>query len=339
MATGVTLSSILTQLKNETARSTSSGGNEDPKLKQKLKRTQDLYYDDYDWPHLEVLREITLVQNQRFYPFPSDVNVEAVEGLYAKDSGDYQPMTRGIGVEQYSGYDSLQAVAASAEITITAGTSDPGTNKISSVQVDGVELLGSAVDHTGTHSTTATALAAEINSNTSSPNYRAEASGAVVTVYAFIKEGSDANDRTVVVTEAGDVTTSHDSSMSGGVNAEQAVPQTHWDIREDDETDQPAIEVWPVPSTADTLILVGKRAPGSFSADTDTCVIDDQLLILTVASELMARESKKDADALAAAATRRYHQLKKRAKAGNANINMAGVKHFRRGTHIRIGRD
>lgn len=336
MAIGTTLANLLVKLKDETGRRDSSGGNEDPKLSQKLRRAQELYYDDWDWPHLEVLRTITLVQNQRFYTFPSDMNPDATEGLYVKDSGDYKPLVRGIGIEQYSGYDSLQAVAASGTVTVTAGTLSAGVNKVSAVTIDGVDCLGAAVDHTGDHATTAAAIAAQINSYTSSPNYRATSSGAVVTIYAFLVEGSSANDRAIAVTDAGDVTTSATSTISGGVNAEQSVPAAHWDIREDDETAAVAIEVWPVPSVADTLVLVGKRAAGALSASSDTAVIDDTLLVLTVASELMARENKKDADALASAAQRRYLQLKKNSKKGDANINMAGQRQVHRGTVIRV---
>lgn len=336
MAIGTTLADLLTQLKEETGRNTSSGGNEDAKLSQRLRRTQRLYYDDYDWPHLNVRRKITLVQNQAFYPFPSDMDREAVDGLFVRDSGDYKPAIRGIGVEQYAGYDSLKAVAASATVTVTAGTLSAGVNKISSITIDGVDCLGAAVDHTGNNSTTATAIAAQINSHTSSPNYAAVASGAVVTISAFLVEGSSANSRAVSVTEAGDVTTSSDSATAGGVDAEQSTPVTHWDIVEDDETDAPAIEVWPVPSVTDTLILAGKRAPGALTATTDTAVIDDILLVLTVGSELLRRENKKDADDMAAAASRRYLQLKRNSQKGDRRINMAGGRPVRDGTTIHI---
>ena len=336
MAVGTTLANLLTQLKEEASRNTSSGNNEDAKLGQKLRRTQQIYYDDYDWPHLEVLRTITLVKNQRFYAFPSDMNREAVQGLYVKDSGDYKPATRGISIEQYAGFDSLKAVAASATITVTAGTLSAGVNKITSITVDSVEALVTSVDHTGDNTTTAAAIVTQINATTSSPNYRATSSGAVVTILAFITVGDDANAFVLGTTSAGDMTTTDEATLTSGVDAEQSVPVTHWDIREDDETAAPAIEVWPVPSITDTLVLVGKRDPGALTATSDTAVIDDVLLVLTVASELMMRESKKDADALSLAAQRRYLQLKRAAKVGNANINMAGPRTVQRGTNIQI---
>jgi len=107
--------------------------------------------------------------------------------------------------------------AASTTITITGGTSNPGTNKVSSITINGVEVLGSAVNWVTSHTATATAVAAQIASYTSSPDWTATANGAVVTITKSIT-GVDGNGLSVVVTNAGDVTNSGAAATAGGVD-------------------------------------------------------------------------------------------------------------------------
>lgn len=67
-------------------------------------------------------------------------------------------------------------------------------------------------------------------------------------------------------------------------------------------------EVWPIPVTAGTIRFVGKQAMGAFEQDTDTCVLDDHLVVLFAAAEEMA--DKPRGKVLADAAARRLAQLK-----------------------------
>jgi hypothetical protein len=118
-------------------------------------------------------------------------------------------------------------VVATAEVTITGGTSNPGTNKITSITVDGVEILSTAVDWTTSHSNTAALIAAQIDSFNSTPEYTADSDGATVTISAAAGTGTGPNGFAVVVTTAGDVTDSSDSAMSGGVAAVSATAQVN----------------------------------------------------------------------------------------------------------------
>ena len=326
MARGVALSSLVTKLRLETGRSSSTTANADEKeqLEHLLRTKQEFYYDDYDWPHLTVYRRLTPVANQRFYTFPSDMNFEATTTLFVKDSDTYVPLTRGIGFSQYNAHDSLQARAATGTVTVDGGTSSPGTNKITAIDVNSVDVLGASVDWTTSHAATATLLAAQINTFASTPEYTATASGAVVTITAKITAGAGVNAFTVAATVAGDVTTT-DVAMADGVDAEQSDPPIRWDLLEDDETDAEAIEIWPVPATSDAeLWLVGKRALGDLLVDADTALLDDQLLYLTAAAELLARSKKADAQTKAVAAARRYNQLKARSRASVPPFKLRG---------------
>lgn len=339
MARGVALSALVTALRHETGRSVVALSNDDEEamLKQALKRTQEFYYDDYDWSHLQVIRKITLAVNQRYYPFPSTMNMENTFQIWVKENGEYIPMPRGIGFAQYNAHDSLLGNAASTTFSVTAGTENPGTNYLDSLTINSVEVINTNVDWTGTDALTAAAIATEINATETTPNYYASSDGAVVTVSALVSAGDGPNTFAVSETVAGDLTISTPAALSGGVDAEQSSPPSLWELGEDDETDAEAIEVWPVPDTADVLYLTGKRNLPDLLVDADTCVIDDQLLIMTVAAEMLARSNKKDAQAKAQAAQRRYHQMKLRSKSGRPAFLLRGsADDTRKPTGIRI---
>jgi hypothetical protein len=339
MARGIALSAMVTALQLETGRSVVALSNDDETatLKQALRRVQEFYYDDYDWPHLNVIRKITLVVNQRFYAFPATMNLESAVTLWVKENGEYIPMPRGVGMAQYNAYDSLLGNAASTTFSVTAGTASPGVNMITSLTINSVEVINTAVDWITSHAVTAAAIATEINATTTTPNYYASSDGVVVTVSALVTAGTTPNTFVLAETVAGDMTISTPAAMAGGVAAEQSSPPTLWEVREDDETDAEAIEVWPVPDTADVLYLTGKRNLGALLVDADTCDLDDQLLILTVAAEMLARSNKKDGQAKAAAAKLRYYQMKKRSKAGSSPFLLRGsADEVRKPTAIRI---
>lgn len=130
-----------------------------------------------------------------------------------------------IAVQSQANVVAVTEVLASAEITVTGGTSDPGVNTINSITVDGVNILGSAVNWATSNSVTAAALKTQIDSHTSSPEYTTTVNGATLTITALTGTGAGPNGFVVNVVEAGDVTTTHDAAMAGGVSAVSAVAQ------------------------------------------------------------------------------------------------------------------
>jgi hypothetical protein len=327
MARGVALSAMVTALRHETGRSVVAQSNDDEEamLKQHLRRVQEFYYDDYDWPHLNVIRKITLAVNQRMYPFPTTMNLENAFTVWVYDNGKYRAMPRDIGMAQYNTWDSLLGAAAETTFSVTAGTETAGVNMITSLLINSVEVINTNVDWTGTDTITAAAIATEINATTTTPNYYASSDGAVVTVSALVTAGTTHNTFVLAETVAGDMTISTPAAMAGGVDAEQSSPPSRWEVREDDETDAEAIEVWPVPDTADVLYITGKRNLADLLVDADTCDIDDQLIILTCAAEMLARSNKKDGQAKAQAAQARYFQMKRRSKSGKPAFQLRGM--------------
>ena len=69
-------------------------------------------------------------------------------------------------------------------------------------------------------------------------------------------------------------------------------------------------EVWPVPGTAQTLRFTGERAILPLSADDDTADLDDILLVLFCAAEILQRNKQPDAALKLNAAQRQLQWLK-----------------------------
>lgn len=119
-----------------------------------------------------------------------------------------------------TGTITVAEVLATFAFTITGGTSGAGVNKVTMITANGINIMSAAVDWTTSHPATATAVAANITSYTSTPNYTAAAVGAVVTVSAVAGSGATPNGFAYVVTVGGDVTvTGGTGTMAGGVTA------------------------------------------------------------------------------------------------------------------------
>lgn len=122
----------------------------------------------------------------------------------------------------------INEVLATGTITI-AGAS----GSINSVSVNDVVVTSAAVPFNGTLAQTATDLAANITAKTSSPNYTASASGAVVTISAVSGTGATPNGYVIGVVST--TLTATIANMSGGsaVTRLYLVPdQAVYDINE-----------------------------------------------------------------------------------------------------------
>lgn len=104
---------------------------------------------------------------------------------------------------------------ATGTVTITGGSASAGVNTVSSVTVDGVELLLDPVDWVGSNADTANALAVAINDNSYASGYSAAAVGAIVTLTAAVGTGAAPNGDVVAVTKTGDVTFTKANIASG----------------------------------------------------------------------------------------------------------------------------
>lgn len=120
-------------------------------------------------------------------------------------------------------------VVTASLTTVTATYADMAggvTNAISSIKIDGVEILNSTVIWTTSHSQLAADLASTIDAYTSSPNYTADNTNALLTISGAVGTGAAPNGKSIEVTTVGNVTVSgNGSTMSGGVAAVTAVAQ------------------------------------------------------------------------------------------------------------------
>ena len=126
------------------------------------------------------------------------------------------------------------SAAATATVTLTGGAA----GSVDTITVDGVNIMSGSVAFTTDLATTATAVASNINSHTSSPEYTAAAVGAVITISAASAAGSDPNGFVVLVTAT--TITYTKTNMSGGSFAYVSSPENMWmfDYQYDSSTNQ-----------------------------------------------------------------------------------------------------
>jgi hypothetical protein len=109
MARNKTLGTLLFDLRAECEMATDAGVGQsaNPGLKVLLRRTQEVLYDEHDWPHLDgVWFNVTLNAGQRYYDFPSGLNYERAAKAAVKWAGTWMPLSFGFGPDQYNDYDS-----------------------------------------------------------------------------------------------------------------------------------------------------------------------------------------------------------------------------------------
>lgn len=102
----------------------------------------------------------------------------------------------------------------------------------------------------------------------------------------------------------------------------RAEPALRWDVRWTGTKDQ--IEIWPIPSTNDQQLAIrGVRKLRPLIKNSDVCDLDDQMLVLFAAAELLARAKSPDAQAILSLAQGRLSKLKALNARGGVVQNMA----------------
>jgi hypothetical protein len=104
-------------------------------------------------------------------------------------------------------------------------------------------------------------------------------------------------------------------------NDDRSDPVCRWDVRATDTVEQ--MEVWPVPaSTGQAIQMVGKLKFEQLVNDEDICRIDDHLVVLASAIELLPEKSRSALQAKLAAAQQRAHKTKSRSKAESGSVRL-----------------
>lgn len=118
---------------------------------------------------------------------------------------------------------------------------------------------------------------------------------------------------------------------------ERADPVRRWDARWTGSKTQ--IEVWPLPATAQTLRIQGLRELRPLISNSDTADLDDQLIVLFAAANILQAKEADDWQQKLSAANSRFSRLKGRSKGGTEMTTYGGgtaSRRARHGTIIRI---
>lgn len=73
---------------------------------QTLQDTQERLYDEFNWPFLKVQRDKALAPGERYYDVPADMNLERIIAVDVLVGGIWQPVERGISLDDYSNCNS-----------------------------------------------------------------------------------------------------------------------------------------------------------------------------------------------------------------------------------------
>jgi hypothetical protein len=106
---GQQLTRLISKLRAELGRSTniSVGVDDAQNLTAILQRTQEMLYEDYDWPHLrQTFPAVPLQAGQRYYDLPAGLNYDRIESAVVRLSGLPVEFKRGIEVVNYASFDS-----------------------------------------------------------------------------------------------------------------------------------------------------------------------------------------------------------------------------------------
>lgn len=164
MARGATLESLLTDLRAEVGQSTNPalGRNARDMLVTTIQRTQERLWQDYDWPHLRVRKDIQLQAGSRYYDFPTDIDIDRIEKIEIKYGSIWQPVSYGFDESFFAIHDSdedqrsdpverwREYSASQFEVWPMPATNGDATNLDRYLRVTGISNLSALVAESDT---------------------------------------------------------------------------------------------------------------------------------------------------------------------------------------------
>lgn len=104
-------------------------------------------------------------------------------------------------------------------------------------------------------------------------------------------------------------------------NDARSDPVERWDVRFTSTREQ--MEVWPIPASSNQALQIrGKTKLVPLVNDSDLCRIDDHIVILRAAVELVPEKERSAAQAKLAHAVARLGQIKARSRAASGSVRM-----------------
>lgn len=106
-------------------------------------------------------------------------------------------------------------------------------------------------------------------------------------------------------------------------------PAQKWDIIDTDtdlDAAQEQLEIWPLCETAETVRFEGFKKLGNFTSDNHTCTLDDTLIVLFAAAELLAADESPRAKPVLNAANNMYRRMRGGAEHKEGNFVIMGSR-------------
>jgi len=260
----------------------------------------------YDWPNLQVRYDVTVNPQVRYLSLPN-INYERAPRVYVKWSTTWKPLEIGIDDEELNTTDSdigsqndpIQKWALANQAEVVPPLTAPN-QAISGVGLTGIYQYAvtyvSAFGETSVGPSVTTAnLANQGISLTNIPIapqvvmqqglggtnvsvvtarniYRTKTGGST---FFFLKTIAD-NTTTTATDVAADTTLG-------------AAPPTY------NTAEVTLFEIWPIPASSQTVRFTGQRNISPLIADTDTADLDDLMIVLFSAAEILTRNKQQDA--------------------------------------------
>ena len=111
-----------------------------------------------------------------------------------------------------------------------------------------------------------------------------------------------------------------DYSIFDSNDDERSDPILKWDIRNTGSGEQ--VEVWPIPNTTRSLHMFGTKNLGRLVEESDRADLDDTLIVLTCAAEMLKRQKSADADIKQAQANERLLILRRNSQSAARTIQV-----------------
>lgn len=108
MARGKTLLKLLNDYRAEARLSQNPAHNAQVRDSQvsHLQRVQEWLWQDFDWPHMKVERQIAVQAGQRYYDLPADLDIERIDRLDLFADNSWRPLDPSISGGHYSVWNS-----------------------------------------------------------------------------------------------------------------------------------------------------------------------------------------------------------------------------------------
>lgn len=108
MARGKTLTKLLDEFRAEVRLSLNPAHNVQVRDSQVnlLQRTQEVLWEDFDWPHLRVEKQYPAAIGQRTYDWGADFDIDRIENVFFKTGGEWIKLHPGIDQRHYALHDS-----------------------------------------------------------------------------------------------------------------------------------------------------------------------------------------------------------------------------------------